>query len=145
MIPLKLVPDDLVIDPDEVIDSSIRCDGCGACCLHMGTPPGYALFFSLQPDGSVASTTEHAFPGDLEHFAGLPLEAKQELHDYYRAMLNDEIADRTYGDNTPCLWFDGETRQCRHWEHRPSICRDFTVGSIHCIEHRENRGVQPRR
>ena len=32
----------------------------------------------------------------------------------------------------PCIWFDLQTRQCRHYEHRPRICRDFERGTPEC-------------
>jgi Fe-S-cluster containining protein len=32
----------------------------------------------------------------------------------------------------PCQWLDLETRACRHYEHRPQICRDFERGSAMC-------------
>lgn len=35
--------------------------------------------------------------------------------------------------DSPCCWFDLETKRCRHYEQRPKICRDFVVGSDNCL------------
>jgi hypothetical protein len=32
------------------------------------------------------------------------------------------------------------TRRCRHYEHRPPVCREFRVGSAACHRHRAARG-----
>jgi hypothetical protein len=55
--------------------------------------------------------------------------------------LRDVVTDRTKDANTPCLWFDEQTRRCRHWEHRPEVSRGFVVGSEACLVHREQRGI----
>jgi Fe-S-cluster containining protein len=30
------------------------------------------------------------------------------------------------------LWFDEDTRQCKHYDLRPWMCRDFEMGSYPC-------------
>ena len=48
--------------------------------------------------------------------------------------------DSRYDDGLPCLWFDVETKLCRHYEHRPQACRETIVcGDESCLEFRENR------
>jgi Fe-S-cluster containining protein len=42
---------------------------------------------------------------------------------------------------TPCLWFDPQTRRCRHYEHRPQACRVFEIGSHDCHGARRRAGV----
>jgi Fe-S-cluster containining protein len=37
----------------------------------------------------------------------------------------------------PCVWYDAESKQCRHYEHRPDICRTFPVGGEGCLFWRE--------
>jgi Fe-S-cluster containining protein len=32
-----------------------------------------------------------------------------------------------------CLWFDAVTRQCKHYEHRPQLCRDYELGGQACL------------
>lgn len=34
--------------------------------------------------------------------------------------------------DTPCTWLDEETRQCRHYEYRPDVCRDYEMGEFDC-------------
>lgn len=47
----------------------------------------------------------------------------------------DEHAFR-YDQGLPCLWYDAETRQCKHYEHRPEVCREFEMGGDDCLEMR---------
>lgn len=44
-------------------------------------------------------------------------------------------------DQIPCGWFDMETRTCRHYESRPSICRNFDRGNEACRDMREMGGL----
>jgi hypothetical protein len=37
----------------------VNCEGGGACCRHMGTPPGYAMFY---PKNGVISDEVKAWP-----------------------------------------------------------------------------------
>jgi uncharacterized protein len=32
----------------------------------------------------------------------------------------------------PCIWLDPTTRQCRHYDERPFICREFEMGGEDC-------------
>ncbi len=41
----------------------------------------------------------------------------------------------------PCIWFDGQTRKCRHYEYRPSVCERFEPGNPICLEDREGIGL----
>ena len=34
----------------------------------------------------------------------------------------------------PCIWWDRETKKCKHHEDRPNICREFEVGGDCCLE-----------
>ncbi len=36
----------------------------------------------------------------------------------------------------PCVWYDIETKRCKHHESRPRVCRDFRVGSKGCRDWR---------
>lgn len=96
---------------------------CGACCLHMGMPP-----FDCYDDD------------DIE-FVGLPDELKRELEQVWDSHFGDQkekfegrISNNTGG---ACAWLDLETRKCRHYEHRPAICRNFEPGCDVCQEDRE--------
>lgn len=43
--------------------------------------------------------------------------------------------------NTPCCWLDLETKKCKHYEHRPKICRDFQLGGSDCVELRRRANI----
>jgi Fe-S-cluster containining protein len=130
-----------LVDSEDVIDPSVTCDGCGACCMHMGTPPGYVAFFVCHFDGTIGPAPWIKGTDEEANFAGLPDGAKRELADYYAAVRAGHTPDRTKDADTPCLWFDEQTRRCRHHEHRPEVCRGFVVGSEACLVHREQRGI----
>jgi Fe-S-cluster containining protein len=36
-----------------------------------------------------------------------------------------------------CVWYDAETRRCRHHQWRPEICEEFEVGGAGCRHVRE--------
>jgi Fe-S-cluster containining protein len=121
-----------------------NCDNCGACCRHMGTPPGYAAFHQV----GGAPIPEWALNSDdYVYWQGVPEEAKKELAEYYRAVQAGEILDRTrmFGKmephkDIPCLWYDETTKHCKHYEHRPECCRDPDVmepGSPACLATRK--------
>jgi len=118
----------------------LNCDGCGACCAHIGTPPGFAVFF-----GDLPRREARAF-ADYSIFWTTPKWLRDELGAYYKAVFIDKtLADRTAGGATPCLWYDEATRRCRHYKHRPAACRGFKVGGASCLSFRSdwNRGRPP--
>lgn len=90
------------------------CDGCGVCCMHMAVPPYDA--------------------GELLH---LHQNEPQVYADYCAAkdsrllqFMATEISD------VPCGWFDMVTRKCRHYEHRPEVCKDYERGGWNCLSQR---------
>ena len=90
-------------------NKTVTCEGCGACCMHIGIPP-----FG-------------EWNGDTEdpEFDALPEELRQ------------EILDRTEEESwafKQCLWFDRETRRCKHYDLRPLICVAFEPGNPVCLE-----------
>ena len=86
------------------------CDGCGACCREQCSPPMY-LAYLCWPDSMLRDADEE----DLERFRNLPEDALQSLEAY-----RDQ---ESHPDGKPCIWFDEESRQCKHYGHRPEICR----------------------
>lgn len=116
----------------------VDCEGCGACCLEMGSPPGFVLFYP-PPGKTVYLGTLESEDGLL--WQALPQPLKDELAAYY-AQMRAGGEDR---DGEPCLWFDEATRQCRHYEHRPRVCRDFKVGCDGCLAWRSQYGIDPER
>ncbi|MEX2139801.1 MAG: YkgJ family cysteine cluster protein [Pirellulales bacterium] len=80
------------------------CDGCGACCMEQGRPP---------------------YTDDELRF--VPYELLAPIHEYVSTLEDDDFGQ-------PCIWLDEETKQCRHYEHRPQVCRDFERGGELCIQ-----------
>lgn len=98
----------------------LNCDDCGACCMSMCSPP------FLGPD-------------DPERLA-LPAAVR---HEYEQGMRQ---RDRDgWPDDVPCFWFDPQTKRCRNYEHRPSVCRDFDIGSEGCRSWRDEYNVDVER
>lgn len=96
------------------------CDGCGACCMHMAVPP--------------------FFGNDDAREQALPPRLKAELAAIWETRRVQFAA--TGSDHVPCAWFDLVTRKCRHWEHRPDACRDYTIGNRSCRSQRKAAGIQ---
>lgn len=113
----------------ERLSLPITCDDCGACCQHVGTPPGFfGVFCSNSWDEAFWADTN-----DYQHWLDMPEPLRAGLRSYYQAMWRKEIPDRTLDGKTPCLWYDAEARRCRHYEHRPQVCREFEVGEEDCL------------
>jgi Fe-S-cluster containining protein len=85
-----------------------NCNGCGLCCLHMSVPP-----FG---------------PNETDR---LP----KSVYDDFAAVCNThDSAVIVHGVNkSPCGWLDLVTRKCRHYDHRPEVCRDFDLGGHSCV------------
>ena len=82
------------------------CDGCGACCLVVTSPPFRRMIDEY---------------GE-EEWGRL----RRERPDLVSGLLDADRARRAGGDpsyGTPCLWFNAETRRCPHYDHRPLACR----------------------
>lgn len=72
--------------------------------------------------------------GNDPHWERLPEELKR--------IVNEHIASLTDVDiGQPCIWLDRQSRQCRHYDYRPQMCRDFEIGSPHCVRMRESHGI----
>ena len=121
----------------------VSCDGCGACCMHIGTPPAMFPLFANLGEKDPETCRRMGGDDDFDIWEAMPESLRQELADYYRAVLIDKNIPSRSGKGMPCLWFDEETRRCRHYEHRPSTCRDFEVGGVDCLGHRKRVGISP--
>ncbi len=94
------------------------CGGCGVCCMHMG----YPAFLN-------GSETQ----ADEEYSTSLPIDLKTELLHFIAAYQPPPVGDL----DGPCVWFDMQSRGCKHHAHRPRVCRDFAIGSQGCLDWRQ--------
>jgi len=104
-----------------LIDS---CDGCGACCHVVTSPPFHRDFDECGEDA-------------WERL-------KWDRPDLLEEILANYQARRTnrgpfYG--TPCIWYDLETRRCRHYDFHPLACRVFERGGQDCHDARRRAGI----
>lgn len=97
----------------------MSCAGCGACCTNMGHPRFWQA--------------ERGAAGD-SRWMDLPPELQDEIETHIRALEDVDIGQ-------PCIWYNAVTKQCRHYEYRPQICRDFEAGSFHCLRMRFEQGI----
>jgi Fe-S-cluster containining protein len=115
----------------------LNCNDCGACCMHVGAPPGlYFAYVSPEDDGVWLTKSE-----DWRIWQAIPETLQQSLRDYYAA-VNAGGVDRVR-EKMACLWYDAETLRCRHYDHRPQNCRDFGVGEEDCLAVRQLQGIDP--
>lgn len=95
-----------------------NCDCCGLCCEGIGSP--VAIY-----------TYRASYSGPyLFRPRDLPPELGREIDDYFGGLR---------GGQPPvehCLWFDAQTRQCKHHEWRPAVCRKYEVGCASCLDER---------
>jgi uncharacterized protein len=112
------------MDTKELLPVIDSCDGCGACCLVVTEPPFYRVF---------GEEGEEAWE-----------RLKQERPDIFAELRADYQARQADGGpfyGTPCLWFDAQTRKCRHYEFRPLACQQFEIDGIDCHDARRRAGI----
>jgi|SRR5579859_1831184 len=98
------------------------CRDCGACCTEQAALP-LSWYLAAQPLGD---------PG------AIPPELLAEL----RELLVRFRGEGFPPDRSPCIWYDAETRRCRHYDHRPAICREVVqVGDEVCRRWRRIKGI----
>ncbi len=90
------------------------CEGCGACCQHMGYP------------SYIRATECHAAEAS---WLNMPADLKMEL---LRFMASYDEPTTGALDGV-CFWYDAANECCKHHEHRPNVCRDFEVGGTDCL------------
>lgn len=146
------------------------CSNCGACCMHRGTPPGYSAYYQWK--GEIAAWAKESpdyerwqnLPPEVEaelraYFEGVrdgkladrsagfkDLDAAWEAIQSGQIKLAAQeiaaVAKKSRGLEVPCLWFDLETKRCKHYEHRPETCRDaIHPGDDACRATRKHFGV----
>jgi Fe-S-cluster containining protein len=94
------------------------CQGCGLCCEGIGSPVAIYTY-----------RTSHSGPY-LFRPRDLPRHLADEIDRYFDGLKAGEKPV----DN--CLWFDETTRQCKHHEWRPQVCRKYDVGCDLCLKER---------
>ena len=127
----------------------VSCEGCGVCCFHMGYPafvlprepmseeeidahPEYGL---LAKDSVKRSDLLSGHPGE-SWWHELPDELKHPLLEHMRQYVRPDYNGTLESFDGPCIWLDMETRQCKHHQHRPNVCRDFETGCGECLQWR---------
>lgn len=93
-----------------------NCDNCGACCLQVLAPP---FFINDERNEAIEK--------------GVPDDQVQQI---VALLFGTSTMERS-----PCLWYDPQTRGCRHYEQRPDDCRAFEIGSHLCRHHRRSAGI----
>ena len=102
------------------------CEGCGACCRVVSSPPFRRVF-----DENGEDAWERL---------------RWERPDLLAEILADTKDRRLRGGpffGTPCTWFDAETGRCRHYEYRPRACHEFEMGGVDCHDARRRESVAP--
>jgi Fe-S-cluster containining protein len=59
-------------------------------------------------------------------------EAVLGVPDQLLTAVTERIAADQQFEPLPCVWFNTQTRQCLHYQYRPSACRKFEIGSDLC-------------
>jgi Fe-S-cluster containining protein len=92
----------------------LTCDHCGACCMHIAAPP-YTY------DELVEMVDQHP-------------DAYTELYPDLCTAIDRRDMTVAMGDTDeiPCGFFDEKSCQCKHYDHRPAICREFEPGCEPC-------------
>lgn len=110
---------------------TVTCEGCGQCCMHMRSPPSVVLWENGQPVLRASNGIE-SDPDDYAWLMAAPEEARR---------IKYERMDSDAPDECPCCWLDLDTKQCRFYEFRPGVCRDFEMGSPECLAYRSDAGI----
>jgi Fe-S-cluster containining protein len=98
-----------------------------------GSPPGYSL--CAWPAGDLLGGVEDS--DDYRRFWAMPEAIRAELLAYYESVRAGAAPAR----EGPCLWLDPQTKRCRHYEHRPDVCREFPLGGLSCLGWRRDFGL----
>jgi Fe-S-cluster containining protein len=91
--------------------------------MHVGTPP--FIVIEKEKGGADTARSERQWRRLPPHLQAKVLRARK---------------DRRFEDG-PCIWLDLETKLCRHYDHRPKVCRTFEVGGESCLRLRSEWGL----
>jgi len=99
-----------------------NCDDCGACCTGQAALPVHLVGEDFR----------------LEGVKPLTAELRAELLEAVARFRRDGFPP----DGSPCIWYDGLHRRCRHYDYRPELCRDeVQPGDESCRRWRRETGV----
>lgn len=106
----------------EVITSCMN-PPCGACCTGQAALPIHLVGEGFR----------------MPSVSPLPEELQAEL----LVTVAGYIRDGAWPDDgSLCIWYDIQTRKCKHYEHRPELCRDgLQVGDESCRAWRRSVGM----
>lgn len=108
----------------DVIDPTVNCNDCGKCCTHMVSPPFMVFVGDRSPQ---FVPYDECDAEECSRLLTAPFEAKL-------AFIDGVYSDRP--DDSPCSWFDAETKRCKWHEFRPDICMGYPVGGESCLSQR---------
>lgn len=94
------------------------CEGCGLCCEGIGSP---VLLYQSRP----AWEATHPYRPE-----GIPAHLIEEIDSHFQGLF------RGQEPQDACLWYDQESRSCKHYEWRPEVCRDYELAGDACLEER---------
>jgi Fe-S-cluster containining protein len=101
-----------------VLNPVLNCDDCGACCRYMGAVPINLL-----------DRSKEGYGGPMPGNKPLPEWLEAELWAVHESIVRGGPSM----NDQPCIWYDTETRRCRHYEFRPEVCSEFEVGGEDCL------------
>lgn len=105
-----------------------NCNSCGACCTGQAALP---IHMAGHPKSCFRDTP-------MPSVNPLPEGLRQELLAQTDVFLRDGFPP----DGSPCIWYDAETKRCRHYDHRPVLCRDeVQPGDESCLRWRKEKGI----
>jgi Fe-S-cluster containining protein len=108
---------------------------CGACCLQQTSPPGFAMLVADDRRGMLCLHEAGPFAPDVDILAAMPAEVRATLETYVDQLFAGEHDGKP---ERPCIWLDLDSGRCKHYEHRPTICREgVEVGDAACLSWRE--------
>lgn len=108
-------------------EAEYDCQACGACCVHLGPYDGNAYVYLDQDE---ARRMRRLGLPVIQGVLGSPC-------------LAAAPHDGAWGFPA-CVAFEGELGKrcgCAVYEERPSVCREFAMGSELCREARDRAGL----
>jgi Fe-S-cluster containining protein len=74
----------------------------------------------------------------------LSKELKSEIENWILTGPRYQFMVKFDGHINPCIWLNLVTGECRHYNQRPDVCREFEVGNDSCRMLRKEVGLSVR-